>query len=1259
MASNSEIIKELKKHLKDKRLSVIIGAGFSKNASNEYLNWKELLRDMIIEMYGNNSKLSSPKKDQLVEKIISEKGYLSVASDYVRRRGYHEAIDEYIESRTPIIKRDGDDYSVILNEEKLNKKVDLSIHKLLLSFEWNNVYTFNYDNLLEIATDTDKNDEIEKQIIKCQEEIIELSNKKAETEREIAKLDDKNPDDQNITATLFTSDTSSKKNYTKDFPTENEYIVHKEPEENKDKKNDLQKDIDKLKIEIETNENKIESLRREQKDLYMLVDSAFKISLRKAKNIYKLHGNIRSDRSRKYGFDCDPRCHYIITQEDYDSYREKHDAFVSLMRIALLQDYFCLIGFSGDDPNFLSWISWVKDILDQRVLNENSSNKNINDAKIFFIDVSGIPLDKGKEQFFKNHYIKHVSLFDTKPADGSIIKRGVNDFLQSLKNEKYKAIKAIEDYNSFWKTNVFSKKENTNDYVLGYKRSDIRLVWESLHYNRLPKLKTYVCYNRRYVISSLEKYIEKQTVDEDVAKLFMMAVKGELLPIDEVIDDKDLEKFVDSISNYGDLMTVVQNSRMRYTTLINKVDLDDIKDLTLDESKYESILRRLFNLDFSEAINLIDKWNPREIRWRVIRLSLKKIMGIVKDDDIPQPIDLDSLEYNNQELLYSLQTLEKLIKFRGNYKEKLERINRQIYEIKETALKEPAFNNLDDNIENLTNKLKEQKINISSYGDNRISFNFGGDMLLVYSIQLLQYFIDTGLPLCTPFVIYYSKDNWYLAFKKIYEMYPAPCLFYSLQFGNEKYYIRRIAQDYVYSNRLRTFCEEVLLKMLRAYRMAETPKNIKNSILLAAPIFFSYVQNDIWQADFESIYNESDLSDRNKNKRDVTDPLDDFLIAGVEYSKREPFLRQVLYKEMKRCEKINDVDNEMIIAAKKNLIIGKQSKELKESIDVLIHKSNSIPNYFVLFNLQTILTLSQKSLFLKKKLLQYDYTMCLDPNMIMASLEFGKDNKDNPLVKKIEAEIIENPMLWRNGIERDKTGKYNIIAQTYHLPLHSIQKLISFSPQTIEKIYVKMKDSLHVIMQYHDDNRKGSFSEIINSGDVILEMIVFLEKNRSLLNKLPKFYEISKKVESMHNNFSRFNSIIDALVSTDAKIVNKGISQLSYKVQYLGFNNFTTEYLVIANIILKKCSSGLSNSVFHFSDIIKSHFPKVDKMLFEPIIRKILDVYQPYFSDINCQWDLDVRKEMVENAMIDLNNVLKKWGESSPFWNNYKRLFSI
>ena len=38
------------------------------------------------------------------------------------------------------------------------------------------------------------------------------------------------------------------------------------------------------------------------------------------------------------------------------------------MRISLLKDAYCIIGFSCDDPNFLLWINWVKDIVDREAI---------------------------------------------------------------------------------------------------------------------------------------------------------------------------------------------------------------------------------------------------------------------------------------------------------------------------------------------------------------------------------------------------------------------------------------------------------------------------------------------------------------------------------------------------------------------------------------------------------------------------------------------------------------------------------------------------------------------------------------------------------------------------------------------------------------------------------------------------------------------------------------------------------------------------
>lgn len=44
------------------------------------------------------------KQKRAVRNIIHRIGYLGIASEYVRRKGYHEAIDVYIETHTPYLK---------------------------------------------------------------------------------------------------------------------------------------------------------------------------------------------------------------------------------------------------------------------------------------------------------------------------------------------------------------------------------------------------------------------------------------------------------------------------------------------------------------------------------------------------------------------------------------------------------------------------------------------------------------------------------------------------------------------------------------------------------------------------------------------------------------------------------------------------------------------------------------------------------------------------------------------------------------------------------------------------------------------------------------------------------------------------------------------------------------------------------------------------------------------------------------------------
>lgn len=67
--------------------------------------------------------------------------------------------------------------------------------------------------------------------------------------------------------------------------------------------------------------------------------------------IVKLHGSFSSHRP------------FIATEEDYRTYPTKFASFVNMVQQSVMENAFCLLGFSGDDPNFLSWTGWVRDNL--------------------------------------------------------------------------------------------------------------------------------------------------------------------------------------------------------------------------------------------------------------------------------------------------------------------------------------------------------------------------------------------------------------------------------------------------------------------------------------------------------------------------------------------------------------------------------------------------------------------------------------------------------------------------------------------------------------------------------------------------------------------------------------------------------------------------------------------------------------------------------------------------------------------------------
>ena len=149
--------------------------------------------------------------------------------------------------------------------------------------------------------------------------------------------------------------------------------------------------------------------------IYSVVCRQEELASTRSPRIVKLHGTI------------DITADLVFTQEDYRKYPQHHAAFVNFARQVFIENELCLLGFSGDDPNFLQWAGGVRDQL------ETSSRRmylvgalNLTAAKRNYLEAFNVaPIDLG-------HLVAEYDDPDVKHA------RAAELFLQELENLKPK-----------------------------------------------------------------------------------------------------------------------------------------------------------------------------------------------------------------------------------------------------------------------------------------------------------------------------------------------------------------------------------------------------------------------------------------------------------------------------------------------------------------------------------------------------------------------------------------------------------------------------------------------------------------------------------------------------------------------------------------------------------------------------------------------------------------------------------------------------
>lgn len=100
--------------------------------------------------------------------------------------------------------------------------------------------------------------------------------------------------------------------------------------------------------------------------------------------IIKLHGSFS---------DAKP---YIMTEEDFRTYQQKHEIFITEVKSSFVNDTIIILGCSGDDPNFKNWSGWLRDQLGNKANN------------IILISVK--KMSSAEKDYFENNNIKILDL---------------------------------------------------------------------------------------------------------------------------------------------------------------------------------------------------------------------------------------------------------------------------------------------------------------------------------------------------------------------------------------------------------------------------------------------------------------------------------------------------------------------------------------------------------------------------------------------------------------------------------------------------------------------------------------------------------------------------------------------------------------------------------------------------------------------------------------------------------------------------------
>lgn len=1120
-----EALEQLRQRYQNNEVSPLVGAGFSKNVSEDmFMSWEELLFDMVVELFSNeigqayyNRKHAKPHskstycdfKKLKVREIIRREGYLNIVSKYIEHKGYREAVETYIEDRTPRINSDDDTLDLrIAKEKKPIIEENIALHKKLLSGDkWGNIFTTNYDSLLEY--------------------------------------------------------TSSK---------------------------------------LKAN--------------YEIITERHQLSFSKTKNtIIKIHGDLSTENATNFEFDNDHTHRYIISKEDYDKYPTNHEPFTQLMRISLLQGAFCLFGFSGDDPNFISWIKWVRDIL------VTAPNRNNDEFKVFLITIDDKEPTIDRQLFYNNHKIVVIP----------IMHKIVSEILEVSDNDGFKErLSKLFDFlyqnSSNYYNELWSEVYNNNTQIVDLRRvtvisineNIVKKIYEAKQFNRLIKYSNH----QKKVLSDL--YLE--SFDQSRAKLFIYALKDTFFYpqyYPNVVDK------IDNVEKSEELTTEWKLLKERYNTLKFPNVRSNLK-IENDSTYYENLLKLAFSFQFDQLREAVNKWDTEGHF-----LQKKAMMVSMFDRRQAKDILLKYLDSNP------------IMVERYYATELLNRVNSTYH----TQYPISAFQNMNlEGLSDLTkiyiNEAVKTKNELKPYGWSGTISYMQNNAEFECALRFLQFMIESGIRITFGYYGFIDEKEWYKIFRNLFVFFPYPTLFYSIQCSSADI-LKRIGQDYAYEDRLQNNLPQILTMLLQhLLSKNKTILDVRSVLIITQELFIAVPLSE-WEKQFMEIWDKIILE--NFEDIDSNDDWYKFANSGLKHIKTTKYITKIISDCLSHSKKTETIDYLYNLegARKRSL---KVEPDLQRIIDAFVDGISNDNEFVIAGNIYKLL--NKKNLdVISSKIKKLKTKQSVDYQRLYSISYFAKSNAlDINIVKQI---ILSHCNLWHNGL-LDK-----VVTLPSYIALSRFGNNIKWTRKELVEIFHKLKSSFEKLSSsthfYRNDTDEDVFSNILNYTPFLDEMNMFLIKYKKILQAIEGYETISGSVYSELISRRQYVDIYEALCSDVHSNVIAGLNKMYRDTQERGFDNYSMEINLLVDRILLKKPAGLLVALEYAEHYLKKYY--VEELFTENISRKYLLMLKMYQGNTLRELELNVPYAIKWLVLISdrlrKNNIIS---EDIDYWQNLKTI---